>query len=170
MSTHLLYRLLMIGLWPLCASAAHAEGGFCPPGTIDHNNGGAPAIVCSPIPGYGQQQAPQQPAPLWERRWGAIATSVPDGVLGVSTDKSSKPEASQAAMSDCATKAGLNCKIEIAYDNQCVVVVVGDGGYNAPIAATVDQAAEIGMRTCRTNGRTNCHVYYSACSLPVRIR
>jgi len=125
---------------------------------------------CAPLPGYGNQQAPQLPAQQWERRWGAIATDGPNDALGVATDKRSKREASQAAMQDCQSKGGVNCKIDIAYDNQCAVVVVGDGAYNVPIAATVDQAAEIGMKTCRSSRRTNCHVYYSACSLPVQIR
>ncbi|MDP9930067.1 DUF4189 domain-containing protein [Variovorax paradoxus] len=148
----------------------HAEGGFCPPGSIDHNNGRAGAIVCSPIPGYGQQQAPQQPATQWESRWGAIATSVPDGILGVATDKRSKQEASQVAVQDCQSKGGLNCKIKIPYDNQCAAIVVGDGGYNASSAITVDRAVELGMKTCRDGGLANCHTYYTACSLPARIR
>ena len=73
-------------------------------------------------------------------------------------------------MQDCQSKGGGNCKIDIAYDNQCAVVVVGNGGYNVPIAETLDKATEIGMKTCRSAGRSNCHVYYSDCSLPVRIR
>jgi len=95
---------------------------------------------------------------------------VPDGILGVSTDKRSEREASQVAINDCRSKGGMNCQIEATYDNQCAAVIVGDGGYNAPNAATVDRAVELGMKTCRASGRSNCHVYYSACSLPVRIR
>ncbi|RST45010.1 DUF4189 domain-containing protein [Variovorax sp. DXTD-1] len=165
MSAHLLYRLLVASLWMFWGGTALAQQ--CPPGQIAYGSG--PGLnMCGPD--NRQQQAPQQPAEQWERRWGAIATSVPDGVLGVSTDKSSNREASQTAISDCAAKGGLNCKIEIAYDNQCAAVVVGDGGYNAPIATTINKAVEVGMKTCRDAGRSNCHVYYSACSLPVRIR
>jgi hypothetical protein len=160
---------LWLGL-PLASFGVHAEGGFCPPGTIDHNNGRAAAIVCSPIPGYGQQQTPQQPIEQWERRWGAIATDGPNGALGATTDKRSKQEASQVAMQDCQSKGGVNCKIDTAYYNQCAAVVVGDGGYNVPSAATVDRAVELGMKTCHDAGRTNCHAYYTACSLPARVR
>ncbi|RST44883.1 DUF4189 domain-containing protein [Variovorax sp. DXTD-1] len=168
MSTHLLRRLLTVSLWLLGTGVAYAEGN-CPDGY--YPIGGRDFAGCAPIPGSGsQRQAPQQPVEQWERRWGAIATSVPDGILGVSTDRSSKREASQTAISDCAAKGGLNCKIETAYDNQCAAVVVGDGAYNAPIAATMDKAVEIGMKTCRDGGLANCHVYYSACSLPVRTR
>jgi hypothetical protein len=149
----------------LLGSATFAQQ--CPPGQVTYGSG--PGLnMCGPD--NKPQRAPQQPVEQWERRWGAIATDGPNDALGVATDKRSKQEASQVAMQDCQSKGGVNCKIDIAYDNQCAVVVVGDGAYNVPIAATVDQAAEIGMRTCRATGRRNCHVYYSACSLPVRIQ
>ncbi|WP_082517535.1 DUF4189 domain-containing protein [Variovorax sp. Root318D1] len=171
MSAHLLYRLLVVGLWLLCASAVHAEGGFCPPGTIDHNNGRAAAIVCSPIPGYGQQQAPQPPPQQWERRWGAVAIDEgPTGSFGVATDKRSKQEAANIAMDGCRQQGGANCKIQAAYDNECVAVVAGEGGYNVPTDLTVGKAVATGMKTCRDAGRANCHVHYSACSMPVRIQ
>ncbi|WP_353621771.1 DUF4189 domain-containing protein [Variovorax sp. J2P1-31] len=136
------------------------------------NNPGSTSGVngCNPIPGYGRRQD-QPPSPEeWERRWGAISTSVPDGVLGSSTDRTTKKEASQLSVRDCQSKGGMNCKVEIAYDNQCAAVIVGDGAYNAPIAATKEKSIEIGMRTCRDSGLSNCHVYYSSCSFPVRVR
>ena len=166
MIKNLLRSLIVAGLWLLGTVGAHAD---CPPGSYLVSN--PTNTYCLPDPNYrGPQQAPQQPAEQWERRWGALATSVPDGVLGVSTDKRSEREASQVATRDCAAKGGFNCKIEITYDNQCAVVVVGDGGYNASNATTANRAVELSMKTCRDAGRANCHVYYSACSLPVRIR
>ena len=168
MSTHLLRSLLVVSLWLLGAGGAHSEGGSCPSGY--YPIGGQGTMGCAPLPGAGNQQAPQQPAPQWESRWGAIATSTQDGILGAATDKRSKREASQAAMQDCQSKGGLNCKIDAAYDNQCAAVVVGDGGYNVQNASTTDRAVAIGMKTCRDAGHANCHIYYSACSLPVRTR
>lgn len=74
-------------------------------------------------------------------------------------------------MSDCAAKGGTNCKIEITYYNQCAVVVAAeDGSYNTPSNATLDGAIAAGIKTCRDAGHSNCQVYYSACSLPVRIQ
>lgn len=160
-------RFILLGAGLLWIGLAEAQ---CPPGMYPFQFSPNQPFSCAPIPGEVNQQAPQLPAEQWERRWGALATSVPDGVLGVSTDQSSKREALRRAVSDCAAKGGVNCKIEISYDNQCAVVVVGDGGYNASNATTVDKAAELSMKTCRDAGRTNCHVYYSACSLPIRIR
>jgi hypothetical protein len=158
--------------WPLCAllvlicSVAHAEG-ECPPGMFPTNPSGAQGPVgCAPIPGYNaQQQAQQQqqasPPPQWATRWGAIATDSPKGVLGAVVNVS---------MADCKAKGGTKCKVDIAYDNECAAVVVGDGGYNVGSDATTDKASQLGMNVCTKAGRTNCHVYYSACSLPVRIR
>ncbi|WP_431123614.1 DUF4189 domain-containing protein [Variovorax paradoxus] len=170
MSAHLLYRLLVVGLWLLCASAVHAEGGFCPPGTIDHNNGRAAAIVCSPIPGYGQQQAPQPPPQQWERRWGAIATDIPKGIVEAITDKSSKREAEQAAMANCAAKSGSPCKLEIAYDNECVAMAAGSRAIGINTGDTKNAAIQRAMRSCNSVSTPDCRIYYSACSLPVRVR
>ena len=75
------------------------------------------------------------------------------------------------AMSNCAEKGGASCKIEITYYNQCAAVIEAeDGSYNTPSNATLDGAVAAGMKTCRDAGHTDCRVYYSACSLPVRIR
>jgi hypothetical protein len=73
-------------------------------------------------------------------RWGAIATYAPNGILGVATDQASKSEAEQVALLDCKLKGGPICKIEAAYDNECVAVVVGDKGYNVNTDTTVDAA------------------------------
>lgn len=165
MSAHLVYRLLVASLWIFLDGTALAQQ--CPPGQIAYGSG--PGLnSCGPD--NRQQRAPQQPAEQWERRWGAIATSTQDGILGVSTDKRSEREASRVAMQDCQSKGGARCKVDASYDNQCAVVVVGDGGYNVQNASTLDKAIATGTKTCRDGGLANCHVYYSACSLPVRIR
>lgn len=105
--------LAMTGL--LWNGLAHAEGN-CPPG--QYPVGGQGWQGCNPIPGYGnQRQAPQQPAPQWESRWGAVAIDSPKAVMGVAVDKRSKREASRAAVSDCERQGGANCEIEAAYDN-----------------------------------------------------
>ncbi|WP_443304501.1 DUF4189 domain-containing protein [Variovorax sp. CCNWLW235] len=125
---------------------------------------------CAPIPGAGNQQAPQPPSEQWERRWGAIATDAPNGVIGVTIDKRSKREASRAAISDCQRQGGVTCQLEAAYDNQCAALVVGSRTYTTPNAATIEIATELGMKACRDAGNQNCRVLYSACSLPVRTR
>lgn len=139
-----------------------------------------PGVNCHPIQGQGwsgcapnyevqpqHQQAPRSSLGIWVNRWGAIATYEPGGVLGISTNMSSDAEAKQAAMADCQAKGGReNCKLQLSYVNGCAVLLVGDRFFNASAAETIDKATRLGMKVCTKNGNTNCHVYYSACSLP----
>jgi hypothetical protein len=169
------YRWLLFGLLMLLGGVVHAEGN-CPPGyyPIGAPPGQGGPQGCAPIPGdnNNQQQAqpqPPPPPPQWASQWGAIATDGPGGHLGVATNLSSKSEAEQVAMADCQAKGGTNCKIETWYSNGCAAMVVGDSGHNSNNAATLDEATQLGMKTCSASD-TNCHVYYSACSLPVRIQ
>lgn len=169
---------LLFGLLLLLSSVVHAEGG-CPPGYYPYPMGatqGQPGPQgCAPIPGYdnNQQQAqPQQtlpPPPQWSSRWGAIATDAVKGSLGTAVDLSSPNEAEQMAMADCKSKGGTKCKIDVAYGNGCAAMVLGDAEFNVHNAATLSDAIKLAMKTC-TSRDTNCHVYYSACSLPVRIQ
>lgn len=169
MSTNFLRNFLVMGLWLLGTTGTHAEGG-CPAGMYPFQFAPNQPSSCAPIPTTGNQQTPSQPAPQWEGRWGAIATDGSKGAMGVATDKRSEREASQGAMRDCQSKGGVNCTVDIPYHDGCAAVVVGNGGYNVAADATVDQAVATGMKTCRDAGRANCHAYYTACSLPVRIR
>ncbi|MBD8873462.1 DUF4189 domain-containing protein [Rhodanobacter sp. DHB23] len=129
--------------------------------------------VCVPpdvaMPGY-QQQAPQPPPQKWVDHWGAIATYEPNGSLGAATNMPSQNSAEQAALADCQSKHGSACKIQLSYRNQCAAMVVSGKGYNVTPAATVDLAVAKGMNTCTNSGDPNCHVYYTACSLPTRIQ
>lgn len=164
-----LIRLLPLLLLQHVPIQAHAEGG-CPPGMLPAS--GTDISSCAPVPPgyYRTQPQPLPPPAQWTSRWGAIATYAPTGVLGSSENLPSKDQAEQAALSDCKARGGLNCKIDIAYGNECAAVVVGDKGYNVNPGATADLASEMGMKICTEDGGNGCHVYYSACSLPERIQ
>lgn len=170
----ILFSCLLFGLL-LLSGVTHAEGN-CPEGyyPIGGESGQAGPQGCAPIPGYnqqqGQQQAPQTPPPRWADRWGAIATFEPNGSLGTVTDMSDQQSAEQAALASCQSKHGSTCKIQLSYRNQCAAMVVSDKGYNVTPAVTVNEAVEKGMKICTGSGDPNCHVYYSACSLPQRIQ
>lgn len=153
----------------------HAQS--CPEGY--EVTGGQGAYGCAPRPdndSYNQQQQPQQQVPQppqeqWLDHWGAIATNVPHGVLGTSNNLTSKSEAATAALSDCRAKGGgSNCKLDRLYSNQCAALTLSDKGYNTAAAATAAKASEKGMKICTDSGDSHCHVYYTACSLPVRIQ
>lgn len=158
------FCLLLLGLLLLKGSEINAQTA-CPPGMTPYGVG-----VCGYDNSQRQEQPVQQrpPLPQWEDHWGAIATYEPNGSLGVATNMPSQSSAEQAALVDCQSKHGSTCKIQLSYRNQCAAMVVSDKGYNVTPAATVDLAVTEGMATCTKSGDPNCHVYYSACSLPVR--
>jgi len=168
-------RWLLLGLLLLLGGVAHAEGN-CPPGyyPIGAQSGQGGPQGCAPIPGYhnsqqqAQSQLPLTPPPQWATRWGAIATDGPGGHLGVAVNLSSKSDAEQTAITDCQAKGGTDCKIETWYSNGCAAMVMGDSGHISNNAGTLGEAIQKGMKICDATD-TNCHVYYSACSLPARI-
>jgi hypothetical protein len=167
-------RWLLVGLLCLTAGVVHAEGG-CPPGMIPAS--GTDINSCVPIPpGYYSNQAqnpaqsPQPPLPRWKDSWGAIATALPKGILGVSNNLPSERQAAQAALADCQSKGGTTCKLESTYGNACDAMIVGHPGYAIAAGASENEAIQKAMKMCTDGGDANCHVYYSACSLPQRIQ
>ena len=139
-----------------CGGMANAGGTCVPPDVA--------------MPSY-QQQAPQPPPKKWVDHYGAIAVDGDKGLVGISTDASSYQQAEQLAQMDCISKGGAACKIQISYRNQCVAMIIGNNGklFNTNDDPTVDTAAQNGMQMCMPEAH-DCHVYYSACSLPVRIQ
>ena len=160
----ILFFCLLFSL--LLSTTSHAQTA-CPPGMEEYGEG-----VC----GYSRseeptQQAPQQQAapPQWTSRWGAIATDSVKAVLGTATDMASKNEAEQRALKECQTKGGTQCKLQNSYSNACVAMITGSKIFNVGSDADLNRAVQSGMKKC-TAADTDCHVYYSACSLPVRIQ
>jgi hypothetical protein len=169
--------LLLSGLliWGML-SPLHAEG-ICPPGMFSTNPAGAQGPVsCAPIPNYAQNpgqatapQAPQLPPERWQDHWGAIVTDPVKSILGTAVNMTSKSQAEKAAFAECQSKGGTTCKLDIAYLNECAVMVAGNTGYNTKAGATINDAAQAAMKVCNA-ATSNCHSYYTACSLPVRIQ
>lgn len=131
-------------------------------------NGVAPTPLCywKSQPQQPQQQLPPQPSGYWEKTWGAIAPSPVGGVLGTATGASSKEEAERLALEDCKAKGGGACKVDLVYHNQCAAMVLGKMVFNLSSAASVEEAAESGIRRCQKED-TDCRIYYSACTEPI---
>jgi hypothetical protein len=162
----------------LAATVVHAQNqgvGGCPPGEIPYS--GTDLSSCGPIPnGYNSQpsqqqqpQAPHTPPQVWADYWGAISTDTPKGLLGASAHASSQANAEQAAVADCRSKGGTQCTLQVSFRNGCGAMVIGDKVFNVNSASTLDGAIQKGMALC-TKASSNCHVYYSTCSLPSRIQ
>ena len=116
-----------------------------------------------------QQQAvpqlPPQPTGYWVKTWGAIAPSPKGGVLGTAVGADSKAEAERLALADCKKKGGQSCQVDLAYHNQCAVMILGQKFISTFGNATIKEASERGLKHCQKND-TNCRVYYSACTEP----
>jgi len=158
--------VLVAGLW-VTSSAVHAQEGAgpCPPGIGYYGTHDG-------IPSCGQPGGNNQtPATHYEDRWGAIATYEPSGVLGAVVNMPTEIGAKEAAMADCRAKGGgSNCKFQITYRNECVVIMVGDRAFNVTPGVTIDRATQSGMQICSANGNSNCHTFYSACSPAVQVQ
>ena len=159
---------LLLGLLIFFSGVVHGQAA-CPPGTIPYGAGHG-QNVCGPDGSQQRSQQPAPPLPQWASRWGAIATALPQGIVGVSTNLSSDNDATRAALSDCYSKGGTNCKIELSYGNQCIAMVAGNPGYSVDLGMTPITASEKGLKECTDAGFSNCHVIYTACSRSERIQ
>ena len=153
----------------LVATTVHAQAA-CPPGTISYGTANDPS-ACGPdnTQPQRQPQIPQPPPQIWVDHYGAIATDPIKSALGVAVDQPSQSQAEQAAIADCQNKGGTACHNDIWYVNQCVAMVVGKTGYNTKAGATINDAVQAAMKVCDA-ATSNCHAYYTACSLPQRIQ
>lgn len=148
------------------ANVARAEGGTCPPGFYPQNGPGV--LGCAPIPS-GESESTSGPAPKWATRWGAIATDGAKSAFGAASDMPRKRAAQKEALARCKAQGGASCKVDLVYYNQCAVTIAGDSKYLSQGAESVRIATEVGMKRCDELD-AGCRVYYSGCSLPVRIR
>ena len=176
-------RLLIFGSLPalmaLLPVVAVAQTFACPsgpgPGEIrvgmsGGSGGVAPIPVCASDgsqddSGYDDSQ---RNAPVWETRWGAIATG--DGGLGAVTDMRSERQAKKAAIKQCKATAnggGPNCKA-FSYYNQCAVIAWGSTGYILQRAENISTASSLGMQKCNSQYQ-ECEIFYSGCSYAKRV-
>ena len=164
--------LLLIGLF-LFTGVLHAQG--CPEGYEPIVGQGFTGCAPRPDndrynqPQQPQQQAPQAPPEQWKSQWGAIATDASKGIIGSTVNAFGRVDATLMALKDCRAKGGTQCKFQLAYDNECAVMILGDKTFNVSAGPTIDEATKSGMKICNA-ASGNCHVHYSACSLPVRIQ
>ena len=152
------------------SGVAYAEHG-CQNGFIPVNQGNGQTCVADYNLPYWKNQStatPAQMSPRWQTTWGAFATDASSAVLGASVGMANKRKAEKSALARCREKGGKNCEVDVAFYNQCAVLVTGDSVYNTSRAATIDEASRLGIAECERED-VNCRVYYSDCSLPVRI-
>jgi hypothetical protein len=166
-------RTLLALLTVLVSFSAFAEGG-CPPG--QYPVGGQGVQGCAPIPGAGgaSQAAAARPTGKWETRWGAIAEDAGNLSTGASVSRKSRKDAINAAVGECVRQGGKDCKLRIAYHNQCVAFAdptmeaKKKGDWTSVAAAAETEAMARSQALSRCEGLRNgqdCDLVYSACSM-----
>lgn len=153
MSRFLLMVILLIGSFSVHAQV-QAPG--CPPGVVPGQPG------CG-----GSDEDSSYRGPIWQDRFGAIATSSTTTAGGVAANMSTARAARKKAISDCGAS---DCKISMETRNGCLAAAWGGGiaGYGRD--ADLRSAEAAALESCKSGGGTDCKIDYSACSLPVRIR
>jgi len=141
--------------WLLASGIAYTQN--CPSGMVPE--GGQGVASCAPVDGGNQPQG------HWLSQWGAIATDDPNHTGGASLNQPYEESARQAAIDNCVSNGGSNCKVIMTYANMCIALVAGDTGHNVSRASTIDKAVKMGMNTCVDAGDTNCRARYTSCSM-----
>lgn len=162
--------LLMAGEY--CQAQAYPCGGPGPGEVVVGQTQGGQGVASVPLCQRVDQrsaQSPQAPAPKWESRWGAIATDGDKGVIGSSSGSASRAVAEHTAMTDCQSKGGAPCKLQVSYANGCGALVVGDKAFDADWGSTKEEAIGKATKVCSAES-ANCHAYFTTCSLPDRVR
>lgn len=164
--------LVLVFAFLICPFSAFAEGG-CPPGS--YPIGGQGVQGCAPIPqGGGAAADGPRATGKWETRWGAIAEDPISMATGASVSMKSKRKAVDAATAECKRMGGRNCKVRLAYFNQCAAIAdataqslaSGPGASVASRAETAPKAEALALKDCSSAGNgQQCEISYSACSL-----
>lgn len=118
--------------------------------------------------------APRQPQAHWKLTWGAIAFDLDSGATGYASKAPSRRRASKLAVDECKGKGGKECKVTLAYHNQCAVIAdpVEKGQFIPGTSIylggpTVEKASELALSSCSTsNDGRSCLIVYSNCTEP----
>jgi len=174
----LVFKTLFLVMLGLSIQMAYAEGP-CPQGEIDIDQrcgGGVCQPVCAPIQNYNNNYAPPPPPIRWIEQCGAIALGVTQNnskILGTSANMISETVATTFAMNDCNAKGGGDtCVITRTYCNQCIALAAPPGRETGLTGVDTDisKAKQDSIEQCNQAGIKNCHVIYSACSMPVQVQ
>ena len=162
-------RSITIGLLALTASGlAKAEYG-CQSGFVPVYQGNRQVCVADyNLPVWKQQgggQQDQQPAEIWEDRYGAVAKIPGTAKYFVSVELPSKRQADK----DVLRKCGSGCEITSRFRNSCIAVA-WSGETNFFMGGEGQSEAEKNVIDACDKKSNSCELLFSACSLPVRVQ
>ena len=160
--------VIIASLGLICTRLAHAEYG-CQSGFVPVYQGNRQVCVADynlPVwQQHGQQQ--QQPAEVWEDRYGAIAKSEnKKDTYAFSVGAKTVRAAKQEALARC----GKKCRIVDTFVNSCVGASWGTGRILFRGGNTREEAESASLKACQIETGGVCQVSYSDCSLAVRVQ
>lgn len=156
-------RFMLFSLLLVTASQSAIAQTACPAGVAP----GSPQ--CGPDSGTSRAEpAPPRPTGEWIKTWGAVAGSDATGESGAVVGKLTEEEARSAAIYQCALGGATDCKVDLAYKNQCVALVSSEINSVSQGSATKQRAIDLAMSRCaKKSGGRECKVMYTACSDPI---
>ena len=168
---YLITLLLFVGIFHVTRASAQCAAGIPSAGNPECL---PPDDANSPYyQGDGSQQPvqpQQQPRAVWATRWGAIVIDDDTGQAGMVVNYASKSEAVDAAMHDCQEHGSPHCQVELVYHNQCAAIAQGGNSHLSAGGPTRENAEAYALDKCKQGAKTNCTIYYTGCSLPVRVQ
>lgn len=117
----------------------------------------------------GQQNQAPPSSSHWQSRWGAIVTDAPQGIVSSSKDQPNSRKAEQVALSDCKTRGGINCKLQVSYSNGCAALAYSGHTFAVESGPSLNEASRKAIQTCN-RAASDCEVYLSTCSAPALVR
>lgn len=147
--------------------SASAAAQQCPAGLAGMPNCLPPDHPSSPHADGGRR--PNVSGAVWADRASAVAMGASASGFTATPPMESKRAAERAALAECKSKGGTGCKVVMSYINSCAALVWGLEYRTGAYGATVQEAAAIATQRCAQKTE-DCQVFYSACSLPERIR
>ncbi len=170
----LIFSLLCFGGW------VHAEQG-CPPGFTLNASGTPGGPMCVPISGYGttnNSMSAISSGPRWQLTWGAIALDTTTGDFGETVGHFSRGKAKREALTRCSRLGSKNCKLALAFKNQCVVIAWSSTKGTPVGGATIVQggpsievARQIAIPACQSRrGGGECMIVHTDCTPPVLVQ
>ncbi|WP_274508133.1 DUF4189 domain-containing protein [Xanthomonas campestris] len=152
--------LILTSLLPIVSVAQTA----CPVGVVP----GSPQ--CGPDSGTsrGDSVAPPQPTGRWIKTWGAVVGS-DEGKQGwTSTGKLNEEAAKQDALQKCFATGVHDCRVDMAYFNQCVAIAMPVNGGSSSIVTGKDEqvASGVALDRCKKKSASTCSIFFTECTEP----
>lgn len=160
--------LLFIVIMPISSYLVRAEYG-CQSGFVPVYQGNRQVCVADynlPVWQQQGQQQQQQPAEIWEDRYGAVANDPIAGKVGSSYNEGSYDSAKEIAIKNCGTD---NCDVISLFRNMCTAAAyTQDNILSVKNGKNEREAKKAAFNSCKKNG-AGCKLLFVECSLPVRV-